>query len=269
MKQTLTVAAIQMVSSSCLEKNLITAAKLVKQAAEKKATLVVLPEFFIRIADTRCIEFTNMIEELGSGTIQQQLSQIACDNKVYLVAGTIPIKATQNGKCYNTCLVYNPDGYLICNYHKIHLFKFDNQLLKFDESVTFENGQNVTTFKIGEFSFGLSVCYDLRFPELFREMAGVDAIILPAAFVHHTGIHHWEVLLRARAIENQCYVIASDQGGKHDNGRHTYGHSMIINPWGTVKEVITEGEGIIIYNLTKEEIQKIRNQLPALTHRKL
>ncbi|MFN7095695.1 MAG: nitrilase-related carbon-nitrogen hydrolase, partial [Burkholderiales bacterium] len=137
------------------------------------------------------------------------------------------------------------------------------------EGATFQCGTEVVTFSIGNFTFGLTICYDLRFPELFRKMAGVDAVILPAAFIHHTGKDHWEVLLRARAIENQCYVIAASQGGIHDSGRHTFGHSMLINPWGAITSIIKDGEGIIMGKLEKQIIKQIRTQLPALEHRRV
>lgn len=269
MDQKLIVASIQMISNSNWQENLVTASKLVKEAASQNAQLAVLPEFFIRIAETKSTDFNNIIEELGNGFIQQELSNIAKENNIYLVAGTIPIKSSDKNKCYNTSIVYDPNGNMICHYHKIHLFKFDNQDLKFDENDTFQHGDQVVTFSVNGFKLGLSICYDLRFPELFRNMGNIDAIILPAAFVHYTGVYHWEVLLRARAIENQCYVIASDQGGKHDNGRHTFGHSMIIDPWGTIQNFVKEGEGILVHELKRTEIIRVRNQLPALNNRKL
>lgn len=267
MTNKLKVASIQMVSTSKWQENLDSASRLVAKAAIAGAQLVVLPEFFIRIADSQNEEFVSLIEPLGKGRVQDQLSNIAKQNKIYLVAGTIPTKANKHNKSYNTCIVYDPEGNQICYYNKIHLFKFDNGEHQFDEEIRFERGDQVITFNIGEFTFGLTICYDLRFPELFRKMAGVDAIILPAAFVHHTGKAHWEVLLRARAIENQCYLIASGQGGVHDNGRHTFGHSMIIDPWGTINEVLANGEGMVISTIDKEIIARIRMQLPALTHR--
>jgi nitrilase len=269
MQNKLFIATIQMVSSSNWQQNLATAAKLVKEAANKGAKLAVLPEFFIRIADNQDTEFYNLIEPLGNGVVQESLSQMARENNIHLVGGTIPIQATTKNKCYNTCIVYSNTGDMICHYHKIHLFKFDNGEHKFDEEIRFTRGNQAQTFQIGEFNFGLTICYDLRFPELFRKMAGVDAIILPAAFVHHTGQAHWEVLLRARAIENQCYIIASGQGGMHDNGRHTFGHSMIINPWGTIESNLDNGEGIVYGTIDKETINRIRTQLPALNHRQL
>lgn len=269
MEEGLNVAVIQMISSSVWMDNLKTASRLVKQAAQDGAKLVVLPEFFIRIANTLDTEFKSIIEPLGEGKIQETLASMAKENKIYLVAGTIPIKATIPDKCYNSLLVYDPSGTLICNYHKIHLFQFDDGTQKYDEGVSFTHGSEVKTLQIGEFNFGLGVCYDIRFPELFRAVAGVDAFIIPAAFLHHTGCDHWEILLRARAIENQCYVIASGQGGLHDNGRHTYGHSMIVNPWGKIKAMVELGEGIAHWTIRKTKVDKVRRELPALQNRRL
>nr|MBP9742730.1 carbon-nitrogen hydrolase family protein [Burkholderiales bacterium] len=215
MENNLKVAAIQMISSSNYIQNLQDAAALIAQAATQGAQLVILPEFFISISDSK--DFNLLAESLGNGRIQTQLSDIARNNKIYLVAGTIPILAPQINKYYNTCIVYNNTGAKICHYHKIHLFKFNNGEYNFDEGKQFIPGNQVITFEIEGFNFGLSICYDLRFPEFFRQMAGVDAIILPAAFTYQTGLAHWEVLLRARAIENQCYLIASAQGGNHSN----------------------------------------------------
>ncbi|MCE3268765.1 MAG: acyltransferase [Burkholderiales bacterium] len=268
-EHSLKVAAIQMISGKSVEDNLDSAGKLITEAASKGAELIVLPEFFIRIANAADIEFREIIEPLGAGSIQARLSAMAKKNKIFLVAGTIPIKSEYDKKCYNTALVYNPEGILICHYHKIHLFKFDNKEYKFDESAAFTYGDKIGKFTIGGFTIGLAICYDLRFPELFRSMAGVDAFVLPAAFLHHTGVAHWEILLRARAIENQAYVIASGQGGVHDNGRHTFGHSMLINPWGEVESVLETGVGIVIGTLKKSTLDKIRHELPALNNRRI
>ena len=269
MENKLHVAAIQMVSSSNWEVNLAAAERLIREAAAAGAELAILPEFFIRIANSHDSEFLNLVEHLGEGKIQKQLSSIAKKNNIFLVAGTIPTRASSSTKCYNTCIVYDNYGNQICYYHKIHLFKFNKGEHQYDEEAKFERGNQVTTFTIENFTFGLSICYDLRFPEIFRQMAGVDCMILPAAFVYHTGEAHWEVLLRARAIENQCYIIASAQGGAHDNGRQTYGHSMIIDPWGKVNAVLDSGEGVVLGLIEKQVITEIRNQLPALEHRRL
>ena len=269
MINSLKVAAIQMTSTTNWRTNLDVAITLIKEASEKEARLVVLPEFFIRIGNQQHIEFNEIVEEIGVGKIQEALRKIARECKIYLVAGTMPIKAKGNSKCYNTTIVYNPDGEMICYYHKLHLFRLDKKEENIDESAIFMSGEDIVTFNIDNFSFGLSICYDLRFPELFREMAGVDAIVLPAAFTHYTGQAHWEVLLRARAIENQCYVIASAQSGIHETGRHTFGHSMIIEPWGKINSVLKDGQGFIISDINKEVIKEIRTLIPALQHKKL
>lgn len=263
----LNVASIQMVSCLSWTENLNQAESLIKKAAANGANLAILPEFFIRISELRDEEFRNITEELGNGKIQTRLQTIAKKNKIHIVAGTIPIKTPEENKCYNTTLVYNDMGNLICHYHKIHLFKFESSKLKFDEGATFKSGNDIITFKIKDFTFGLAICYDIRFPEMFRKMKGIDAIIIPAAFLHHTGQDHWEILLRARAIENQCYVIASGQGGLHENGRHTFGHSMIIDPWGKIISILESGSGFVNNTLDKKLITEIRAQLPALNNR--
>lgn len=269
MENNLTIAAIQMISSTVAEYNLNKASELVKLAALSGAKLIVLPEFFICIAGNNKNYLGNIAETLGNGKLQEQLATIALENKIYLVAGTIPIKSPITNKCYNTMLVYDPTGRLICYYHKIHLFKFDNGIHHFNEADTFTHGNERKTFNIDNFSFGLSICYDIRFPELFRLATPVDAFILVAAFLQHTGKDHWEVLLRARAIENQCYMIASAQGGTHDSGRHTYGHSMCIDPWGKIQDMLAYGEGIVISHLSKAKIAQVREELPALNNKRL
>lgn len=264
----LRIATIQMTSTKNWKYNLEKAADIVCEASNAGAKLVVLPEFFIRIDDNREDNFYEIVEEIGVGKIQDTLRDIARKYKIFLVAGTIPIKAKASGKCYNTTIVYSPTGDIVCYYNKIHLFALNNKEHSVNESNYFEHGGDISTFNIGNFSFGLSICYDLRFPELFREMAGVDAIILPAAFFYYTGKAHWEILLRARAIENQCYVIASAQSGIHENGRHTFGHSMIVDPWGEIKAILEDGEGFVLSEIDKTVIDKTRTELPALQHRK-
>jgi predicted amidohydrolase len=266
---TLKVAAIQMTSTTKWQQNLDTAISLIQKATQAGAKLIVLPEFFIRVGESRDKDFLDIIEEIGIGKTQSKLKAVAKEYQIYLVAGTIPIKTKGNNKCYNTTIVYDPQGEMMCYYHKIHLFRFDGLEQKIDESDLFLSGEDIVTFNIDNFSFGLSICYDLRFPELFREMSGVDAIIIPAAFLKKTGEAHWEILLRARAIENQCYVIASAQTGLHENKRQTFGHSMIIDPWGIIKTTLKYGEGFIIHEMNKTTINKVRADLPALQHRKL
>ncbi|MDQ5922136.1 MAG: deaminated glutathione amidase [Pseudomonadota bacterium] len=264
---TLKIASIQMIScSNDPQKNLDDAAKLVTAASNQGAELAVLPEFFIQMSSNNT-DVASLAETLGCGKIQDQLSKIAYKNNIFLVAGTIPTKSPEANKYYNTCIVYNPSGEMVCHYNKIHLFKYADDTQNFDEGRTFTSGNDIVTFVAKNFNFGLSICYDLRFPELFRKMAGVDCIIMPAAFVYHTGKAHWEILLRARAIENQCYIIASDQGGIHDNGRHTFGHSMIIDPWGKVDNMLIEDEGVVMGIMEKDTINNVRQQLQALQHR--
>lgn len=267
MQDTINIASIQMISGVSVDKNLDEAEKLIKEAATLGAKIAVLPEFFVRISDARDNSFNAIIENLGNGAIQDRLATIARQNNIFLIAGSIPIRTENSNKCYNSSLIYDNTGKLLVNYNKIHLFKFENSTLKFDEGITFAPGKKIITIDIEGFKFGLAICYDLRFPEMFRMMKDIDAIILPAAFLHHTGQDHWEVLLRARAIENQCYVIASGQGGVHENGRHTFGHSMIIDPWGRILSILESGAGIVMANLSKSTIREIRAQLPALDNR--
>jgi deaminated glutathione amidase len=266
------IASIQMVSTPVLQENLNTAARLIKSAAEEGAQLAVLPEYFclMGLKDTDKVRAR---EPYGNGPIQEQLSAIAKDNGIYLVAGTIPLEAGDPKKVLNTTLVFNPHGETIARYDKIHLFGFQTETERYQESETIEAGNEPGILKIAigiqEWIFGLSICYDLRFPELYRALGQVDCHIIPAAFTYTTGKDHWEILLRARAIENQCYVLASAQGGTHLNQRRTWGHSMLIDPWGDVFANLTEGEGFISGVLCKDKLNEVRSKLPALTHRKL
>ncbi|NQW70309.1 MAG: carbon-nitrogen hydrolase family protein [Betaproteobacteria bacterium] len=266
------IASIQMVSTPVLQENLNTAARLIKVAAEEGAQLAVLPEYFclMGLKDTDKVQAR---EPFGNGPIQAQLSAIAKDNGIYLVAGTIPLEAGDPQKVLNTTLVFNPHGETIARYDKIHLFGFQTETERYQESETIEAGNEPAVLKIAigtqEWIFGLSICYDLRFPELYRALGQVDCHIIPAAFTYTTGKDHWEILLRARAIENQCYVLASAQGGTHLNQRRTWGHSMLIDPWGDVFANLPEGEGFISGVLCKDKLNEVRSKLPALTHRKL
>ena len=266
------IASIQMVSTPVLQENLNTAARLIKSAAEEGAQLAVLPEYFclMGLKDTDKVRAR---EPYGNGPSQEQLSAIAKDNGIYLVAGTIPLEAGDPQKVLNTTLVFNPYGETIARYDKIHLFGFQTETERYQESETIEAGNEPGILKIAigtqEWIFGLSICYDLRFPELYRALGQVDCHIIPAAFTYTTGKDHWEILLRARAIENQCYVLASAQGGTHLNQRRTWGHSMLIDPWGDVFANFPEGEGFISGVLCKDKLNEVRSKLPALTHRKL
>ena len=269
---TLKIASIQMVSSPDLQENLNTAGRLISAATQDGAQLIVLPEYFcmMGLKDT---DKVRVREPFGCGPIQEQLASFAKDNQIYLVAGTIPLESKDPGKVLNTMLAFDTAGQHIGRYDKIHLFGFQTKTERYRESETIEAGiapgiLNITHNQ-QDWSFGLSICYDLRFPELYRAMGAVDCHIIPAAFTYTTGKDHWEILLRARAIENQCYVLASAQGGIHLNQRRTWGHSMLIDPWGTVLADLPEGEGFISGVLSKEKLNEVRSQLPALAHRKL
>ena len=271
--QSLIVASIQMVSSTSVEDNLSKAEALIQSAKDshgRMADLVVLPEYFCMMGhqDTDKVAIQ---ENFNDGPIQSHISALAKKYGVYLVAGTIPLKSHSKSKVKNSSLVFSPSGDIICRYDKIHLFGLKLGAEEYQESRTIEAGQLPATFSIEKngvsWKFGLSICYDIRFPELYRAMGEVDCQIIPAAFTHTTGKAHWETLLKARAIENQCYVLASGQGGRHENGRTTWGQSMLINPWGDIQSEIASGEGIACGKLEKSLIQDIRSKLPALQHR--
>ncbi|MEI6611234.1 carbon-nitrogen hydrolase family protein [Polynucleobacter sp.] len=268
----LKVASIQMVSTPVLKDNMATATMLIKAAAEDGANLVVLPEYFC-LMGLKDNDKVHAREAFGNGPIQEELAAIAKRNEIYLVAGTIPLEAKDPNKVLNTMLAFNPDGQRIGRYDKIHLFGFQTSTERYQESETIEAGNEPGILKISvngqDWTFGLSICYDLRFPELYRALGQVDCHIIPAAFTYTTGKDHWEILLRARAIENQCYVLASAQGGKHQNQRRTWGHSMLIDPWGSILADLPEGEGFISGVLSKDKLNEVRSKLPALAHRKL
>jgi nitrilase len=268
----LKIAAIQMVSSASLLENLATANRIIKAAAQDGAQVVVLPEYFC-IMGLKDTDKVHAREKLGSGPIQEDLAGIAKDSGIYLIAGTIPLEAKDPNKVLNTTLVFSPDGQRVGRYDKIHLFGFQTNTERYQESETIEAGKQPGIVKItingAEWSLGLSICYDLRFPELYRALGQVDCHIIPAAFTYTTGKDHWEILLRARAIENQCYVLASAQGGIHQNQRRTWGNSMLIDPWGEVLTTLPEGEGFISGVLSKDKLNEVRSKLPALAHRKL
>ncbi|MEY3800088.1 MAG: hypothetical protein RLZZ406_1392 [Pseudomonadota bacterium] len=263
----LKIASIQMVSTPKLDENLEVAARLIKAASECGSQLVVLPEYFclMGLNDT---DKVNVRETPGSGPIQERLTAIAQENNIYLVAGSIPLEAKESNKVLNTSLVFNPQGKQIARYDKIHLFGFQTDTERYEESETIAPGSQPSQFQITvngvAWRFGLSICYDLRFPELYRSIGEVDCHIIPAAFTDH-----WEILQRARAIENQCYVLSSAQGGVHLNQRRTWGESMLIDPWGQILANLPQGEGFITGTLSKDKLKEVRSKLPALKHRRL
>ncbi|MBC3811968.1 carbon-nitrogen hydrolase family protein [Undibacterium aquatile] len=262
------VAAIQMVSSNALADNMATAKRLLIAAAGEGAGLLLLPEYWplMGLQDTDKLAIA---EPAGSGIMQEFLADMARSLKVWIIGGTIPLQSAEAGKVMNSTLVFDPQGVQRVRYDKIHLFGFSKGEESYEEARTITAGEQVTTFETEAGRVGLSICYDLRFPELFRAMGPCSLIVVPAAFTYTTGQAHWEILLRARAIENQCYVLASGQGGKHLNGRRTWGHSMLIDPWGKIVAELPEGEGFVSGEIDAELLHQIRTSLPALQHRKL
>jgi len=262
------VAAIQMASTPVLEENFNTARRLVADAAGQGAQLVLLPEYWPIMGMHEADKLT-CAEALDQGPIQTLMAQLAREHAIWLIGGTLPMIADEVGKVLNTTLVYGPDGQRVSRYDKIHLFSFSQGEESYDEARTIVYGKEVGSFEAPFGKVGLSVCYDLRFPELYRALGDCSLIVVPAAFTYTTGKAHWETLLRARAIENQCYVLAAAQGGKHPNGRRTWGHSMLIDPWGEIKSVLTEGEGLVGGTIDPHFLEGVRASLPALLHRKL
>lgn len=262
------IAAVQMISGPDPVPNLATAARLIAQAAGTGANLVVLPEYFPLIGATDEARLTAR-ERPGKGPIQDFLTETARRHGIWLIGGSIPLAANDPHKLLNSCLVFDDQGRQVARYDKIHLFGFTKGAEHYDEAATIEPGNQVVAFDSPFGRIGLAICYDLRFPELFRALGPVDIIVLPAAFTETTGRAHWEILLRARAIENQCYLLAAAQGGQHPTGRMTHGNSMIIDPWGTIVARMDKGEGVVAAELDTARIAETRTSLPALKHRKL
>ena len=265
------VAAIQMASGSIIKGNLLEADKLISRAVADGAELIVLPENFgmIGVKQEDVIEFR---EQPGQGVLQDFLSKQSALHQVYIAGGTIPLVSDDDQHYRNSLMLYNPQGENIARYDKIHLFDVslpdDNE--KHSESAVIQPGNDVVVVDIGSVKLGLAICYDLRFPELFRRLVnkGAEVILLPSAFTAATGKAHWHTLVKARAIENLSFVIASAQGGYHVNGRETYGHSLIVDPWGNVLDEIESGSGYAISNIDLSQQQKFREGFPVLTHRK-
>lgn len=276
MQKNIRAAAVQMISSTDPDSNINTMKRLVRQAAEQGADWVLLPEYWplMGCKDTDKLAFAEPLvgsnfSETRSARFQTTLSETSAECGVVLFGGTIPLESPDAGKVMNTMLVYDRDGTQIGLYHKMHLFGFSGLGERYAEADTISAGSDVPKLTADGVSLAAGVCYDLRFPEFFRAQQPFDVLLLPAAFTYTTGKAHWELLLRARAVENQCYVIASAQGGEHESGRRTFGHSMIIDPWGEILDVLPEGEGIVIADLDAARLQSVRTRLPALKHRLL
>jgi deaminated glutathione amidase len=268
----LRVAAVQMLSRASVGPNLADASELIASAAREGAQLVALPEYFCLMGQ-RDSDKLAIREEDGHGPLQEFLAAQAASHRIWLVGGTIPLASPAGDRVLNTVLVYNPEGRRVARYDKIHLFAFQRDGESYDEARTIWPGKSPCTFELAQGSVrlkvGLSVCYDLRFPELYRAMTAPDLILVPSAFTATTGRAHWEMLLRARAVENLCYVLAPAQGGRHENGRRTHGHSMLIDPWGVVLAQREEGPGVVMGELDPARIAECRQSLPALAHRAL
>lgn len=261
------VAAVQTVSGPDPQENMAAVAALVAEAAAAGATLVALPEYFGLISGDERAKVA-IREADGEGPLQSFLSALAREHRIWLIGGTVPLACPDPGKVYNSCLAFDPTGSRVARYDKIHLFGFRRDAEAYDEAETILPGERVVCFDAPCGRVGLSVCYDLRFPELYRAMAQPDLIVVPAAFTHTTGRAHWEVLLRARAVENLCYVLAPAQGGRHPSGRRTYGDSMVVDPWGEILARRAEGPGVVLAELDPARLDDLRASLPALRHRR-
>jgi predicted amidohydrolase len=262
------VAALQMVSTPEVVSNLGSADRLIAAAAAAGARLVALPENFYLIGRHEA-DKVRVREPEGEGPIQGFLAAAARRHRVWIVGGTAPISCADPGRIRSACLVFDDTGRRVARYDKMHLFRFEAGDERYDESRTLEAGESAVAVQSPFGRLALSVCYDVRFPELYRELGDFDAMFVPSAFTVPTGAAHWETLLRARAIENQAYVIAPAQGGLHASGRRTYGHSMIVDPWGQVLAVRPEGEGVVLAEMDTGRVQEVRASLPAVANRRL
>jgi deaminated glutathione amidase len=262
------IAAVQMASGPKVEGNLREAGRLIEMAVDKGARLVALPEYF-GIMGMRDTDKVAVREKEGGGPIQDFLSETAKKHGIWLVGGSVPLECESAGKVRNSCLIYDDKGMLAARYDKIHLFGFEMGQESYAEERTIEPGRAVVAVDTPFARLGASICYDLRFPELYRAMPDVDIILVPSAFTETTGKAHWETLIRARAIENLAYVLAPAQGGYHVNGRETHGDSMIVDPWGVVLDRLPRGSGVVVAGVNLEYLRSLRQSLPALTHRTL
>lgn len=265
------IAALQTVSGTSMDANLANARTLLAQAAQQGAELAVLPEYFCLMGHREQDKLAAR-EAFGSGQVQAFLADSARQLGLWIVGGTLPLVAQSEAHVRNTSLAFSPQGECVARYDKIHLFRFDNGREQYDESRVIEGGSVPQQFTLPSrdghaWRVGLSVCYDLRFPELYRAL-GAELLLVPSAFTYVTGEAHWELLLRARAVENLAYVCAPAQGGRHENGRRTWGHSMVVDPWGSVLAVrAEEGAGVVLADISAERLAQVRRQLPALDHR--
>ncbi|MFQ5658884.1 MAG: carbon-nitrogen hydrolase family protein [Gammaproteobacteria bacterium] len=273
MTNTIRVAAIQMVSTVDVDANLDSARTLIAQAAGQGAKLAVLPEYFPVLSDDETVKLRYR-EPYGNGPLQEFLADNARQQGIWLMGGSIPLESEQEEHIYNSCLLFNPEGECVARYDKMHLFDVcvnSESDESYNESNTIMAGNNIIIAATPFANIGMSICYDLRFPELYRNMIDQDVsiITIPAAFTETTGRRHWKTMLRTRAIENLCFVIAPNQGGQHTEKRFTWGHSMIIDPWGEVLGSLEKGPGIVCADLDLGRQQELRASFPVLQHKKL
>lgn len=263
------VAAIQMVSTPLVEENIATAGRLIGEAAAQGARLVLLPEYWA-IMGMSDSDKVAKAEPLGRGPIQDFMAAMAREHGIWLLGGTLPLASDDPQRVINTTLVYDPQGKHVGRYDKIHLFGFTKGSESYDEARTILPGKTVGTVETAVGKVGMSVCYDLRFPELYTALreAGAELISAPAAFTAVTGAAHWEVLIRARAIETQCYLLAAGQGGTHPKGRETWGQSAIVDPWGRILAEQAKGEAVLLAERDSEEQAAVRQRMPIARHRR-
>ncbi|MDT8427515.1 MAG: carbon-nitrogen hydrolase family protein [Pseudomonadales bacterium] len=278
------VAVVQMVSTADIHANLEMASTLTAQAVEQGAQLVLLPENFAVLDGGPLSDFAERQGDPGA-LLQKFASNLAARHRIYLAAGTVPLNTRPaddsrpgeleptDGRVRSASLLYGPEGSLLARYDKIHLFdvEVDDKQANYSESLSFEPGEQLVAVDTALGRIGMSVCYDLRFPELYRSLLAMQAelLLVPSAFTQVTGKAHWEVLLRARAIENQCYVIAANQGGVHNATRETYGHSMIVDPWGEILARVEEGPGVAVADIDLDRMVGLRQRMPVISHRRL
>ena len=261
------VAAVQMVSGPDVAANLAAAEALVGQAAARGASIVLLPENF-GLMSTDAAAKRAAREPDGAGPQQDFLGRMAATHRIHVIGGSVPLESGDPQRAYQSLLVYAPEG-RVARYDKIHLFRFTHGEEDYDEARTIRAGGQTRVLDAPLGKVGLSICYDVRFPELYRALGAVTLIVVPAAFTERTGRAHWDILLRARAVENQCYVLAAAQGGEHPGGRRTFGHSMLVDPWGEIVSTLTIGPGIVVGDIDYARIEDVRARLPALAHRVL
>ena len=266
------VAAIQMASGPNVNANLLEAARLIQQAAATGAKLAVLPENFALMGMSEQDKL-RIREQPGKGPLQDFLAEQARKHQLWIVGGTLPLSTDNPNQVRAASLLYNDKGELVARYDKLHMFdvKITESNEQYNESETIQAGNEIVVVDTPFGRLGMAICYDLRFPGLFRQMseAGAEIIVLPSSFTAITGKAHWDILVRARAIENLCYVIASAQGGYHANGRETYGHSMIVDPWGIVLDKLPRGSGVVVAEIDREQLHDLRRSFPVLEHRRL